>query len=287
MTRSAGDVLSATIRAQVDVVVGARDAVRRDTPDAVHRQRVAVRRLRTLLRVHRDCLAADGPLAPRALAADLAAYARVLGDVRDAEVQQARLAELADELAPASAAVRSGLVTLDDALRRRHAAARARLVAALDAPAHADLVRRLRALAAGPPLTDRAASPARDVLQPALGRAVRRARRRAAPVAAATEAARPAPHEVHRLRKAARRARYTGDVLASFGSGRRSRRSARTASRMKRLQSALGTVHDADTLSGTLTALRDGGTAAAVDACAERETRRAEAALARSRGLLP
>jgi CHAD domain-containing protein len=102
---------------------------------------------------------------------------------------------------------------------------------------------------------------------------------RAAPVTD-TVGGRPDPADVHRLRKAVRRARYTADVLASFGSGRRSRRAVRTAARTELLQDALGTVHDADRLRATLAAERDPRTAPAVDACDAVEATRADDALA-------
>lgn len=281
MARTAGDVLTAAVRAQVDAIAGAQDAVRRDVPDAVHRQRVAVRRLRALLRSNARCFAPGEPDVAD-LVERLAAYSRALGDARDAEVQRARLAELARDLIPASSAqVRDGFVTLDDALSRQHAVARAHLIATLDSAEHADLLHRLLVLAEDPPLGERAHRPAAATLRAALGRCLARVRRRGVPLAA-----RPDPADVHRLRKATRRARYAAEVLASSGGGTAARRAHRTASRLHRLQDALGTVHDADTLRATLADLRDPRTGATVDVCDAAEERRAADALAACPALL-
>src|SRR5215217_3939241 len=81
-TSPAGDVLLAHLREQVQQVHAYDGPVRRDAPDAVHKMRVAVRRLRSALTTF-------APLVPasvaRPLGKELKWLAGVLGAARDAE----------------------------------------------------------------------------------------------------------------------------------------------------------------------------------------------------------
>ncbi len=85
---SAAAVVGEYMRAQRDAIVEYDPKVRRDEPDAVHKMRVATRRLRSTMKSYR-------PLWDRAatdhLRAELKWLADVLGKVRDAEVMAARL----------------------------------------------------------------------------------------------------------------------------------------------------------------------------------------------------
>ncbi|WP_188300495.1 CHAD domain-containing protein, partial [Streptomyces sp. CBMA156] len=84
-----GQVLLARIEAQAVVLAELDDAVRADEPDAVHRMRVACRRLRSALRTFRRLFTAG---ATDDLAAELRWLATALGGARDREVLAARLA---------------------------------------------------------------------------------------------------------------------------------------------------------------------------------------------------
>ncbi|MEV7026428.1 CHAD domain-containing protein, partial [Kitasatospora sp. NPDC093558] len=83
-----GQVLLARIETQAVVLAGLDDAVRADEPDAVHRMRVACRRLRSALRTYRRLFAAG---ATDELVAELRWLAAARGRARDREVLAERL----------------------------------------------------------------------------------------------------------------------------------------------------------------------------------------------------
>jgi len=304
--RHAGEVLAAAIRTHAEAVLRGHDGVRAaaavrapgapDAPDApgagsdaVHDARVAVRRLRATLRVFRDCTDPE----PGTVAA-LTWWVRALGAARDAEVQREGLAALAGGLAPGSPDVHAGLVVLDGALRAAHDDARARVRAALASPRARDLTARLDALASAPPVVgDADGDTGRDAattLRPGVERELARVARRAGPVAASQGpggGGRPPAAVVHRLRKAARRARYAAEVLATSGDRATDRWAAGVVAHHRELQDLLGTVHDADVLRATLVGLRTPRTAAAADACVRLGDERAAQALAAAVAALP
>ncbi len=123
----ARDVLLAWASRQVGVLQALEAGVRADAPDAVHKARVATRRLRSLLKTFARLFdtARTDPLR-----AELRWLGAVLGEPRDAEVLREEfgdlLAELRDE-APED--VREGIL---GHLRAEHDRAHAALVAALD-----------------------------------------------------------------------------------------------------------------------------------------------------------
>jgi CHAD domain-containing protein len=171
---------------------------------AVHDARVAVRRVRSLLRVFPE-------LSDDAVAEALSAWSDMLGAVREAHVLAATLAavcppELWRRLAPE--------------LVRERAAAVAELGVELDAPEHRRLLEDLEALA----------------LRPKSGRLHKRRRvRRAAKLARKRlRTAAEDPELLHRARKAAKRARYAAEAV---GDGA-------TAGRWEAVQDALGEQHD-------------------------------------------
>ncbi|GAA1721743.1 hypothetical protein GCM10009809_16780 [Isoptericola hypogeus] len=270
MSRTAGEVLTATIRTRVDTILRREALVRTDAPDVVHRTRTGVRRLRSTLRTFAPFVDTDRLDAAR-LDDDLTRWGRLLGHARDAEVQRARLAAVSRDL---DTALLPGVAALDAVLRRRHAAALGRVRSELDAPSHRDLVKRLRALAEDPPLREAAATRARPALEPRLDKAMRKVRRRS------DRASGRGVEELHKVRKAARRARYAADVLASFGSGSKARAAKRAAKGYRAVQDLLGEHHDAAVLRETLAELRTPRTADAVDALDALEERRAREALA-------
>jgi len=215
--------------------------VRRDEPDSVHQMRVASRRLRSTLQ-------SFGAVIPRPATAHLVAELRwlggVLGEARDAEVLAGRLrhhlqalpAELV--LGPVEARVQGHFAPVQAAARRE-------VLAALDSPRYFALLDTLDQLLADPPLTADAARPAGDVLPGSARRAYRRTDRRLrrarhAPPGPRREAA------YHEARKAAKRARYAGEV-ASPAIGRPARRFTR---QLKKIQSVLGDQHDATVARG-------------------------------------
>jgi CHAD domain-containing protein len=203
----AGDVVRAHLAEHVAQVVAQDLPVRLDAPEAVHRMRVATRRLR-------GALGTFGPLLDRdevrPLRDELRWLAGVLGEVRDAQVFRDRVRAAADgAVAPDGAAALADAAAGVDEERRE---AQERLLAALDGDRYRDLLRGLDALAEDPPLTPRARRSARRALPPLVARrdrevrtAVRRAR--------AADAGPGRDALLHEARKAAKAARYAGEAV--------------------------------------------------------------------------
>lgn len=233
---SAGAVLVAYLAAQVDRLAAEDLRVRRDEPDAVHQMRVASRRLRSALRGCGLMLDRD-QTAP--LEDGLRTLGRTLAQARDAEVLRERIS--------------AGLADLDPALllgpvraqttrhfARTEAEARAAVLTELDGERYAELRSALDAFVARPPLTKRAARPARREL-PVL--VVRTARRLEKAVDVATDPSAPVEARdlaVHAARKAGKRLRYVTEVARPVAG----KSAKRFATQLKELQSALGEHQD-------------------------------------------
>lgn len=235
-------------RRQRDRLTGLIDAVRADKPDAVHQMRVAVRRLRSLLKTYPSVFpAAGGPLRD-----ELRWLGSVLGDARDAEVLADHFTAALDALPPEllRGPVRYRLV---DTCRRRYHDARARAVTALDGPRHHALLTALDALLrasgnAGRPRDDLRRAH-RAVLKAGRGAGLRTA-----------DAVPGADDALHTTRKRAKDLRYAAEALAA------SRPSAtRLASAAERLQTVLGEHQDAVLTRAHLLATADRARAAGED----------------------
>ncbi|MFE1320724.1 CHAD domain-containing protein [Kitasatospora phosalacinea] len=241
---SAGEAIAARLRTQTAELAALEPDVRADRPDAVHRMRVAARRLRSALRTHRRHLRGDHT----ATEDELRWLGRALGRARDAEVLGARLLAQARELPPGSGRDRVlGELTAWHA--RESGDARTRVLAALDTERFRRLLATLTALAADPPLNSRAAKPR----GPELTRTLRREHRRTAERLALARRTPEGPaleRALHDARKAAKRARYAGETA-----GRPARAFTR---RMKALQDVLGRHQDAAVARDALRTLSDG-----------------------------
>lgn len=239
----AGDVVLAYAAAQVGAFQKHEAGVLEDRPDAVHKSRVAARRLRSLLGRFAPVLE---PSTVAHLSNELRWYGEVAGAARDAEVLEERfeadLALLSPELREGPAAAE-----LIGELRRRRASAHAALVAALATSRYLDLQRALGELVSGPSLSAAAERPARTVVAEILASAVTRVRRRLA-----RAEARPAQEwRWHEVRKAAKAARYTCDALvAPFGPEARA-----SSARWEAVTEALGEAQDASVAEETLVGL--------------------------------
>ncbi|WP_078911232.1 CHAD domain-containing protein [Streptomyces sp. NRRL WC-3742] len=230
-----GQVLMARIEAQAVVLAGLDDAVRADEPDAVHRMRVACRRLRSALRTFRRYLA---PGSTDDLVAELRWLAAALGRARDREVLTERLVGQAREL-PAVCGPGRVAADLERWGREEYRRAWPEVTAALDSPRRRALGVALGRLLADPPLRRRAQRPA----VPGLARIAEREQRRTGKrMRTALEApSRERDAALHDARKAAKRARYAGETAAPAVG----RAAERYTERMKAVQEVLGEHQDA------------------------------------------
>ncbi|WP_030911569.1 CYTH and CHAD domain-containing protein [Streptomyces sp. NRRL F-5126] len=232
---TAGDHLLACIGRQTDAIVALDPAVRRGLPDAVHQLRVAARRLRSVLRSYRRLLdrrRTDPVIAElRWLGAQLAAD-------RDNEVLtgrlRARVAELPRTLVLGPVEARLRLWSV-----RREARSRDLALTALDSDRYLALLTTLAALAADPPLRERADREAAKALpEPVLNEYAGLARRVGQALALPPGEERDIA--LHSARKAAKRVRYAAEA-AEPALGPPAERFAR---RMKNVQQLLGDHQD-------------------------------------------
>jgi inorganic triphosphatase YgiF len=214
-----GDPASAAVQAFIALHTRAFRAAdlafRRDPEgpwDAVHKMRVAARRLRSGLRVFR-------PLIERnwadELRDELRWAAKGLGELRELDVLIARLEQRMAELPDNAVAEDPGTTVLGRTREQRNEAM-ARVGALLSSARFVDLHERLAAAAAKPPATEAADAPAGAALPPLVRKAWKRLARRAEAVLEDESAlAGGAPDdEWHQARIAAKRARYAGEAVA-------------------------------------------------------------------------
>ncbi|WP_327674915.1 CHAD domain-containing protein [Kitasatospora sp. NBC_00458] len=243
-----GEVLLGRIAAQAAVLARLDEAVRADEPDAVHRMRVACRRLRSAFRTYRRLLA---PGATDELVAELRWLAAALGRARDREVLTERLAAQARGLPPECGPERVA-AELEDWGLTEYRRVRPEVLAALDSPRRRALADGLAALLADPPLRGRAGRAA----GPELARvAAREQRRTAERVRSALAGGADGPDAVeergralHEARKAAKRARYAGETAVPVVG----KPAERYVGRMKAVQEVLGEHQDAVVAAGAL-----------------------------------
>lgn len=152
---SASQVVQARLLEQVSVIRRYDPLVRRDVPDAVHKMRVAVRRLRSALATYRPLFVREQTEPVRE---ELKWLAAALGDPRDAEVMRERLEGMLTE-EPPRVVSGSGYQRMDQEMRAEYAAARERMLEALGSDRYLALLDRLDELAAGPPWSEKAAKP--------------------------------------------------------------------------------------------------------------------------------
>lgn len=277
----AGDVVLAHLRKQVGTLQGLEGAVRRDEPDAVHKSRVATRRLRSTLRSYRT-------LFHREVTDPLRDEAKWLGEMlgapRDAEVLKARvlgdLDSLHDEPTGEELVVGPVRERLTARLSAEHRAAHEVLVHAMNSERYHRLVDSLVALLVDPPLRQRAGKSATKVLPAIAEKAERRVEEARDRVREATDEAARLPL-LHDVRKKAKAARYAYDALVPvFGDD-----AEEASRRWERVTEELGEFQDTIVVTARLRELAAAAEAAdessfTYGVLVEREQERGRAALA-------
>jgi CHAD domain-containing protein len=194
-----GELIFAYVAAQCDVLAS-NDVALRTGALVVHKTRVAVRRLRSTLRIFGDVFEA-GPA--EELDGELRWYADLLGQVRDRDVLSNRLSKKIADLpqehvrGPAAAEIKKTL-----AAEREKAAQR--LHEGMDSERYQHLVLLLRGWRTAPPLSEAGAEQDDAVVgyaEKAKGKADKRLRK-----------AKDDIEQLHRARKATKRARYAAEL---------------------------------------------------------------------------
>jgi CHAD domain-containing protein len=221
-----GELVAAYVGAQCEVLASNDVGMRTGTP-AVHKTRVAARRLRSTMRIFSDVFDATPA---EELDNELKWYADVLGQVRDRDILSSRLAEQIAALPPEQ--VRGPVeAEISTTLGAERGAAVRRLDRAMRTRRYKHLMQLLRAWRAAPPLTDPAGEDAATAIK-YVKKAKRKAEKRLRKAADI--------EELHRARKAFKRARYAAELAEPTDSQMKS-----VARDAEEMQTLLGEHQDA------------------------------------------
>ena len=227
-----GDLVGRYVSEQCDQIARGDLALRLGQP-SVHATRVAVRRLRSTVRIFGDLL---DPEPSHRLEQELVWWAGLLGEVRDREVLGSRFASQLSAL-PAELVLGPVAADIDATLSRERASHLRRLQEEVAGPRVLALLESLARWRAEPPLLEGASAPA-DAVRAYVKAADRKARRRIRE-AARVEPGHAQEEQLHRARKAAKRARYAAELAQPAWS-----RAASRVARGKQVQEVLGEHQD-------------------------------------------
>jgi CHAD domain-containing protein len=232
----AEEVLGRYMSAQTEQIFACDVGLRRGQ-DPIHVTRVAIRRLRSTLRVFGKLLERS---AIEGVEEELRWFGGLIGAVRDCQVQRRRFTTALNEL-PAELVLGPVASRIDTELQSVERPARDRVSDAMDSPRYLDILKTLRRWSTQPPI-------AAPVSAEALYKQVRRAKRKAdsrlaAGIAAGDDAL------LHRARKAAKRARYAAELVEPLNKGKRVRN---TIKHYEEIQTLLGELQDTVVARNTL-----------------------------------
>lgn len=239
MATTAGDALLAYLAEQFAELRFQAPGVRENQAEAIHKMRVAARRLRSLLASGRK-LFEDGEAED--LRSELRWLSGTLGPARDPRVVQARLRELlaaeADELVLGQAAAR-----IDEELDAAAAAGFEGALAALDSERYTELLGRFEAWLSAGHLSQTASRPPRKTIRKFVARDEKRLRRAIEGLPAPGDKTGARDEGLHEVRKAAKRLRYSAELAESLGGGGAGK-ARRTAKAARKIQTSLGQHQD-------------------------------------------
>ena len=251
-TSTMGELAFAVLRRQLAVLREKEPGTRLgEDPEELHDMRVATRRLRAALALFAEVL----PVRARVFREELGWLGRVLGAVRDLDVQQEGLADMAAATAGWSAGARpedhDPLAELSALLGRERDAARAEMLSALDSVRWERLARGLSVMVQQGPARRSVATREPAVIGMPDLVVVRHDK-----VAKAAKRAKKSGvvSDFHRLRIACKRLRYALEFSSEVYGGR----TARFVRQLTALQDELGLMQDAEVASNRLAELATG-----------------------------
>lgn len=268
-----GDAVRAAVADALQRLVRNDPLARLGDAEGVHQVRVAFRRLRSDLRTLGGAV---DPSWRERIEPQLRATGAALAAARDLDV-------LIEHLREDAAGSRSALAPLFTTLARRREHAHAEMRAALDAPEYPQLLEELVAAIGVAPAGPAAAEPASTALPRLALEAWRRLERRVADLDESSPDA-----EYHRVRIAAKRARYAAELAGRTLSGKRASGAERLARLTADIQDLLGEMQDAtvaETIIRETLVSRRRGAAYAFEAGRLVERQRARAIAGRGRFL--
>lgn len=203
---------------QVEALKDQDPRVRLDEHDAIHKMRVATRRMRSVLATYRKLLADADWVS--FLRGELKWLAGVLGEARDAEVMRERLKDLITK-EPSELVIGPVSRRIDIELGADYQRAHANVLEALDGTRYFRLLDALESLLETPSLAARASKPAHKVVPKLIKRDANRLRR-------AVNDAKHHPAEtdhpaLHEARKDGKRLRYAAEAATPVNPGRATR----------------------------------------------------------------
>ncbi len=238
-----GELVAAYVAAQCDVLASNDVGIRTGTP-AVHKTRVAARRLRSTLRIFSDVFDAA---AAEELDNELQWYADLLGQVRDRDILSSRLTHQIAELPKEQVRGQVERKIIETLAAERQQAVN-RLNRGMRTARYKHLVQLLRGWRAAPPFTEAAAediTAAIKYVEKAKQTADKRLRKAGDEI-----------EKLHRARKAMKRARYAAELVEPADSQMKS-----IEREAEELQTILGEHQDATVSAAflaTISADRDG-----------------------------
>jgi len=231
---SARDLIADYLSEQCTVIIDS-EAQLRAGENVVHAVRVAVRRMRSTIRVFADFFE---PSEAAHLEEGLVWWAGLLGEVRDMDILAQRQAALLDEL-PGELILGPVASTIQVELAAQRKQAADAMTEALDSERYHKLIGLIHRWRSDPPFTSAADAPA-DAIDPLIKKAKRKVNRRLTSAAAARLAGQPSEELFHRARKASKRHRYAVEAaLPVWGS-----KADKIISQRKDLQNLLGNYQD-------------------------------------------
>jgi CHAD domain-containing protein len=228
--------VSQYLNTQIDKILDG-DAGLRRGEDPIHDTRVAIRRLRSTLRVFGSLF---DPAAANSAEDDLKWFAGLLGEVRDCQVQAHRFYSAVDTL-PDTLVLGPVRARIRDELRAVELPARERVSEAMKSPRYLSMLADLRRWRIDPPLTRSLKATELDKLAK---RAYKKADRRLTTALKSSDDA-----LLHRARKAAKRARYAAELLKPSAASTSAKRKVK---QYKKIQTVLGDHQDTAVATGVL-----------------------------------
>jgi CHAD domain-containing protein len=231
---TARDVVGAYVSEQCTVIIDSENQLRAGE-NVIHTTRVAVRRLRSTLRVFAELF---DPSEAGHLEEELVWWAGLLGNVRDMDILAQRQAALLDELPP-ELILGPVASTIQAELAVQRKQAMDAMLEALDSERYRKLVGLVHHWRSDPPFTA-AADASADSIDSAIKKARKRVGKRLDAAAAARRAGEPSDELFHRARKASKRHRYAVEAAVPvWGS-----KADKIISQRKDLQDVLGNHQD-------------------------------------------
>jgi CHAD domain-containing protein len=240
------ELLQAYVAEQLSKLGLADRGVRAGEERAVHKMRIAARRIRSALTTYSPVLDGDSVDGVRE---DLRWLGQVLGEARDAQVLRGRLLERLATQRPQDI-VGPVAQQIDAAFHAAYTSGRQAALRALKSERYFRLLDTLEAFLEDLPSTPRGQLPARKVVPGLLARDAKRLHRAARAVRRASEAD-ARDHALHEVRKKAKRLRYAADSATALHGDRAKKLTARA----RAIQESLGSHQDSVVARSHLTKL--------------------------------